>query len=123
MVKQKRVCLMGAGVSGLAAAKAFLARGHHVAVVERSGDLGGVWEPARSSQSADPEPEGPLPLHRQGDADVVSGMAERAAGLRLSRRLRPRLRDQSLDPLQYRSSANQPPSRLEAGLENGSPRS
>ncbi len=47
MVKQKHVCVIGAGVSGLAAAKAFAERGHKVTIIERSGDLGGVWEPAR----------------------------------------------------------------------------
>ena len=48
MVKQKNVCIIGAGVAGLAAAKTFDARGHKVIILERSGDLGGVWEPARS---------------------------------------------------------------------------
>src|ERR1700730_14692648 len=48
MVKQKSVCIIGAGVAGLAAAKTFVARGHRVTILERSGDLGGVWEPARS---------------------------------------------------------------------------
>ena len=44
MVKQKIVCVIGAGVSGLVAAKTFGARGHQVTILERSGDLGGVWE-------------------------------------------------------------------------------
>lgn len=44
----RRVCVIGAGVSGLVAAKVMRGRGHDVHVVERSGDLGGVWEPARS---------------------------------------------------------------------------
>ena len=48
MVERKTVCVIGAGVSGLAAAKAFRERGHLVSVVERSHDLGGVWEPTRS---------------------------------------------------------------------------
>ena len=46
MVKQKHVCVIGAGISGLAAGKAFAGRGHKVTIIERSGDLGGVWEPA-----------------------------------------------------------------------------
>lgn len=37
-----------AGVSGLAAAKAFDERGHRVCGFERSHDFGGVWEPSRS---------------------------------------------------------------------------
>jgi len=48
MVKRKRVCVIGAGVSGLASANAFKARGHEVTVYERGADLGGVWEPSRS---------------------------------------------------------------------------
>ncbi len=44
----RRVCVIGAGISGLVAAKVLRARGYDVAVVEKSGDLGGVWEPARS---------------------------------------------------------------------------
>ena len=49
MVKQKHVCIIGAGVSGLAAGKAFSTRGHRVTIIERSGDLGGVWDPDRKS--------------------------------------------------------------------------
>jgi len=48
MIRRKHVCVIGAGVSGLAAAKAFAARGHEVAIIERSGDLGGVWDPSRT---------------------------------------------------------------------------
>ena len=43
-----RVCVIGAGISGLVAAKVLRARGYDVSVVEKSSDLGGVWEPARS---------------------------------------------------------------------------
>jgi cation diffusion facilitator CzcD-associated flavoprotein CzcO len=48
MVKRKRVCVIGAGVSGLASARAFRDKGHDVTVLERSHELGGVWGPARS---------------------------------------------------------------------------
>jgi dimethylaniline monooxygenase (N-oxide forming) len=48
MVTQRNVCVVGSGISGLAAAKAFLERGHRVTVIERGPDLGGVWEPSRS---------------------------------------------------------------------------
>jgi len=48
MVKRKTVAVVGGGVSGLAAAKAFKERGHAVTAFERSHDLGGVWEPSRS---------------------------------------------------------------------------
>lgn len=48
MPTRKRVCVVGAGVSGLAAANAFARHGHAVTVHERAADLGGVWEPSRS---------------------------------------------------------------------------
>ena len=48
MVKRKTVAVIGGGVSGLAAAKAFDERGHRVLGFERTHDFGGVWEPSRS---------------------------------------------------------------------------
>ena len=48
MVKRKNVAIIGGGVSGLAAAKAFDERGHRVTGFERSHDFGGVWELSRS---------------------------------------------------------------------------
>jgi len=48
MSKQKKVAVIGGGVSGLAAAKAFDERGHRVVGFERSHDFGGVWELSRS---------------------------------------------------------------------------
>ncbi|MGZ2259568.1 flavin-containing monooxygenase [Roseobacter sp. A03A-229] len=48
MVKRKKVAVIGGGVSGLAAAKAFDERGHRVVGFERSHDFGGVWELSRS---------------------------------------------------------------------------
>lgn len=44
----KRVCIIGAGISGLVTAKVLRDRGHSVMVFEKNGDIGGVWEPARS---------------------------------------------------------------------------
>ena len=38
MVRQKKVCVIGAGVVGLVTAKVFKARGHQVTIMERSGD-------------------------------------------------------------------------------------
>ena len=35
MVSPKHVCVIGAGVSGLAAAKAFSTHGHNVTIVEK----------------------------------------------------------------------------------------
>lgn len=48
MVARKTVAVIGGGVSGLAAAKAFDERGHRVIGFERSHDFGGVWELSRS---------------------------------------------------------------------------
>ncbi|TVS00553.1 MAG: monooxygenase [Rhodobacteraceae bacterium] len=48
MTKRKTVAVIGGGVSGLAAAKAFDAQGHRVLGYERSHDFGGVWELSRS---------------------------------------------------------------------------
>ena len=48
MVERKKVAVIGGGVSGLAAAKAFDDKGHRVCGFERSHDFGGVWELSRS---------------------------------------------------------------------------
>ncbi|NII25959.1 NAD(P)-binding domain-containing protein [Pseudoflavitalea sp. X16] len=44
----KHVGIIGAGISGLATAKAFIERGYRVTVLEKGADLGGVWEKSRS---------------------------------------------------------------------------
>lgn len=62
MVEKKKVCVIGAGVSGLAAAHAFRQRGHDVEIVERGYDLGGVWEPSRSYP--DVQTQSPKDLYR-----------------------------------------------------------
>lgn len=62
MVEKKNVAVIGAGVSGLAAAKAFKERGHTVTVIERSHALGGVWEPSRSYP--DVQTQSPKDLYR-----------------------------------------------------------
>jgi cation diffusion facilitator CzcD-associated flavoprotein CzcO len=48
MLTARRVLVVGGGISGLAAAKAFQAHGHDVTVIEKASELGGVWDPARS---------------------------------------------------------------------------
>jgi dimethylaniline monooxygenase (N-oxide forming) len=63
--KIKNVAVIGAGVSGLAAAKAFKEKGHKVVVFERSNDLGGVWEPSRSYP--DVQTQSPKDLYRYTD--------------------------------------------------------
>ena len=74
MVKQKHVCIIGAGVSGLAAGKAFSKAGHKVTILERSGDLGGVWEPARSYP--DVQTQSPKDLYRYTDKAMPESYPE-----------------------------------------------
>ena len=74
MVRQKQVCIIGAGVSGLAAAKAFAARGHQIAIIERSGDLGGVWEPARPYPEV--QTQSPKDLYRYTDKAMPDSYPE-----------------------------------------------
>ncbi|MGN6418582.1 MAG: flavin-containing monooxygenase [Pseudobacter sp.] len=44
----KHIGIIGAGISGLTTAKAFLERGYRVTVLEKSASVGGVWEKSRS---------------------------------------------------------------------------
>ncbi|MBR1139952.1 MULTISPECIES: flavin-containing monooxygenase [Bradyrhizobium] len=74
MIARKNVCVIGAGVSGLAAAKAFKARGHDVTIIERSADLGGVWEPARSYP--DVQTQSPKELYRYTDKAMPDAYPE-----------------------------------------------
>src|SRR5712672_1895110 len=74
MVKQKHVCVIGAGVAGLVAAKTFAARGHQVTILERSGDLGGVWEPARTYP--DVQTQSPKELYRYTDKPMPDNYPE-----------------------------------------------
>jgi len=74
MVRQKHVCVIGAGVSGLATARAFKVRGHLVTIVERSADLGGVWEPARSYP--DVQTQSPKELYRFIDKPMPASYPE-----------------------------------------------
>jgi len=44
----KHIGIIGAGISGLTTAKAFIEKGYKVTVLEKAADLGGVWEKSRS---------------------------------------------------------------------------
>ena len=74
MISQKKVCVIGAGVSGLAAAKAFAARGHEVPIMEKRADLGGVWDPARSYP--DVQTQSPKDLYRYTDQPMPASYPE-----------------------------------------------
>jgi dimethylaniline monooxygenase (N-oxide forming) len=72
--KRKKVCVIGAGVSGLAAAKCFKQQGHDVAVLDRGPDLGGVWDPSRSYP--DVQTQSPKELYRFTDQPMPESYPE-----------------------------------------------
>lgn len=74
MVKRKSVAIIGGGVSGLAAAKAFDERGHRVTGFERSHDFGGVWELSRSYPGV--QTQSPKDLYRFTDLPMPDGYPE-----------------------------------------------
>jgi monoamine oxidase len=71
MVSSRKVCVVGAGVSGLVSARELLREGHDVTVMEQSGGVGGQW-------LYEPRTNGGDPL---GMAGVYSGVY---ASLRLN---------------------------------------
>ncbi|RZM11494.1 MAG: FAD-dependent oxidoreductase, partial [Pedobacter sp.] len=44
----KQIGIIGAGISGLVTAKTFLQKGYQVTILEKSDEVGGVWEKKRS---------------------------------------------------------------------------
>ena len=74
MVQRKKVAVIGGGVSGLAAAKAFDEKGHRVVGFERSHDFGGVWEPSRSYP--DVQTQSPKELYRFTDLPMPDDYPE-----------------------------------------------
>jgi dimethylaniline monooxygenase (N-oxide forming) len=94
MTKRKNVCVIGAGVAGLTAAKTFSARGHQVTILERSGDLGGVWEPARSYP--DVQTQSPKDLYRFTDKPMPESYPEWPKGPQVHAYLADYARDHSL---------------------------
>ena len=73
-----RVCVIGAGISGLVAAKVMRGRGRDVTVVEKSGDLGGVWEPTRSYPGV--RTQTPRDLYSFSDAPMPADYPEWPSG-------------------------------------------
>lgn len=74
MIQKKKVAVIGGGVSGLAAAKAFTERGHDVHGFERSHDFGGVWEPSRSYP--DVQTQSPKDLYHYTDEPMPADAPE-----------------------------------------------
>jgi cation diffusion facilitator CzcD-associated flavoprotein CzcO len=114
MVKQKNVCVIGAGVSGLAAAKSFSAKGHKVTILERSGDLGGVWEPARSYP--DVQTQSPKQLYRYTDKPMPSAYPEWPKGPQVHAYLTEYAKDHGLMPLMRFNAAVAGMARRGSGL-------
>jgi dimethylaniline monooxygenase (N-oxide forming) len=103
MVSPKQVCVIGAGVSGLAAAKAFAAHGHKVTIVEKAGDLGGVWDPARSYP--DVQTQSPKDLYRYTDKAMPEAFPEWPKGPQVHAYLADYARGHGLDRM-MRSRTN-----------------
>jgi cation diffusion facilitator CzcD-associated flavoprotein CzcO len=97
MVSPKQVCVIGAGVSGLAAAKAFAAHGHTVSIIEKAGDLGGVWDPARSYP--DVQTQSPKDLYRYTDKAMPDSFPEWPKGPQVHAYLADYARGHGLDRL------------------------
>jgi dimethylaniline monooxygenase (N-oxide forming) len=97
MVSSKKVCVIGAGVSGVAAAKAFTERGHEVTIIERGRDLGGVWDPTRSYP--DVQTQSPKDLYRYTDQAMPAAYPEWPSGPQVHAYLCDYARSHGLDRL------------------------
>jgi cation diffusion facilitator CzcD-associated flavoprotein CzcO len=97
MVSPKQVCVIGAGVSGLAAAKAFGEHGHKVTIIEKSNDLGGVWDPERSYP--DVQTQSPKDLYRYTDKAMPDSYPEWPKGPQVHAYLSDYARSHGLDRL------------------------
>lgn len=73
-VRRKQVCIIGAGVSGLAAASRFKQKGHAVTLVETSSHLGGVWNP--SARYPGVQTQSPKELYRYTDQAMPDSYPE-----------------------------------------------
>ncbi len=97
MASKKKVAIIGAGVSGLAAARTFKQTGHDVAVFERSHDLGGVWEPSRSYPGI--QTQSPKELYRYTDKAMPETYPEWPNGAQVHGYLSAYAEDNALRPL------------------------
>lgn len=77
-VQAKKVCIIGAGNSGLGAAKVFQDKGHDVTIFERSNDLGGVWELSRSYPGI--QTQSPKELYSYSDFPMPEAYPEWPSG-------------------------------------------
>jgi len=75
---QKLVGIIGSGVSGLAAAKAFSSQGHDVVIFERLPSIGGVWHSSRSYPGI--ETQSPKDLYRFTDMGFPENCQEWPSG-------------------------------------------
>jgi len=75
---RKLVGIIGSGVSGLAAAKAFSSQGHDVVIFERLPSIGGVWHSSRSYPGI--ETQSPKDLYRFTDMGFPEDCQEWPSG-------------------------------------------
>lgn len=75
---RKPVGIIGSGVSGLAAAKAFSSQGHDVVIFERLPSIGGVWHSSRSYPGI--ETQSPKDLYRFTDMGFPENCQEWPSG-------------------------------------------
>ncbi|KQT44595.1 monooxygenase [Aureimonas sp. Leaf454] len=97
MVQKKNVCVIGAGVSGIAAARTFKRRGHRVTIVERSDGFGGVWEPQRSYPEV--QTQSPKSLYRYTDKAMPADYPEWPKGPQVHAYLKSYAEDHGLTSL------------------------
>ncbi|TDH28592.1 K+ transport protein [Segetibacter sp. 3557_3] len=95
----KKVGIIGAGISGLTTAKAFLNKGYAVTIIEKAASIGGVWEKSRSylgvtTQTTRDEyaySDFPMPAHYPlwpSGAQVQAYLESYAAAFDISRHIR-----------------------------------
>lgn len=78
-------CVIGAGISGISAARALRAAGFDVVVLEKGRNLGGVWDPDRSYPNISTQTN--RPQYSFSDFPMPTGWAEWPAGAQVHRYL------------------------------------